>query len=272
VPEALRLIERQAVNYLFFAPTMTRDVLHHEAFASANLSRLLFWQSGTAPLPDDLREEVVRRVPHISFRITYGSTETGMVCALHHAQRNRGAGCVGRAAPSTHLRIVDDNGLDVARGEVGEIWCASPMVSPGYFDRDAANLFKLSSGSRWHASGDLGYLDAEGYLFLVGRKKDVIISGGENISADQVEDVLRQCPGVSDAAVIGIADEKWGESVLAFIVRQPGSQLTASDVEAHARGHLAGYKCPKRIEFLDVLPRTPIGKTAKSMLRSLISS
>lgn len=267
--EMLALVERHRVTHLFLVPTMTHDLVRVGKLSSRDLSSLRYWQSGTAPLPKELREEVLRQLPQVQFVISYGTTEAGIISFLEHHQGNRGPGCVGRVLPSVHVRIVDDEGRDASPGEPGEIWCASPMVTAGVFGGEGKAATPATNEQNWLPTGDLGHLTSDGFLFVSGRKKDVIISGGENVVAVEVEDALKSHPKVSDAAVIGTPDARWGERVTAFVVSRSGESVTREEVEKHCRALLAGYKCPQRIEFVDSLPRTPIGKIAKALLREL---
>lgn len=260
-------IERYKVTHLFLVPTMTHDILQLADLAGHDLGSLRYWQSGTAPLPKALREEVVRKLPRLQFRISYGTTEAGIISFLHDPQRFNGAGCVGRPVTSVHVRIVDEDGHDTERGVAGEIWCASPMVTAGLYAGEGGPPGPAANAENWLATGDLGSLDHDGFLFVSGRKKDVIISGGENIVASEVEQVLKAHSGIAEAAVIGVPDARWGESVAAFVVLVAGLVLAKEDIDRHCRAHLAGYKCPRTIEFLEALPKTSIGKVQKGALR-----
>lgn len=267
--DMLALVEQHKVTHLFLVPTMTHDLVRLGDLQGRDLSSLRYWQSGTAPLPTELREEVVRQLPQLQFLISYGTTEAGIISFLEHHQRNCGPGCVGRIVPSVHVRIVDDQGRDASPGEPGEIWCASPMVTAGAFAGEGKAATPATNEENWLATGDLGYLNSDGFLFVFGRKKDVIISGGENVVAAEVEEALKSHPKISDAAVIGTPDTRWGETVTAFIVPVSGQSVAREEVDRHCRTLLAGYKCPRRIEFVDSLPKTSIGKIAKAVLREL---
>jgi acyl-CoA synthetase (AMP-forming)/AMP-acid ligase II len=270
--EVLGLAERHQVTHLFLVPTMTHDVVRHGNFAAHDLRSLRYWQSGTAPLPVEMREHVVRQLPQLQFRISYGTTEAGILSLLEHHERSRGQGCVGRVLPSVHVRIVDDEGRDLEAGVPGEIWCASPMATPGAFAGEGRPPTPAANEQNWLATGDIGHLDSDGFLFVSGRKKDVIISGGENVVAAEVEEVLKAHPAISDAAVIGTPDARWGERVTAFVTLLPGRSIDRDDIDRHCRTLLAGYKCPRRIEFVDALPKTAIGKVAKAVLREIAAA
>jgi acyl-CoA synthetase (AMP-forming)/AMP-acid ligase II len=206
----------------------------------------------------------------------YGLTETtGSVVNLppddHDttgANRHRLRSC-GLPGPGVELRIVDPDGSESATGDVGEIWIRSPQVMQGYWHQPDETA-KAVTEDGWFKSGDAGYLDADGYLYIHDRVKDMIVSGGENVYPAEVENVLMSHPGIADVAVIGVPHEKWGETAKAMVVRaagDAGDALTADDVIAYAKERLATFKCPTTVEWLDVLPRNPSGKVLKRELR-----
>jgi long-chain acyl-CoA synthetase len=170
------------------------------------------------------------------------------------------------------MRIVDPVGRrECAAGEVGEVWLRAPNVMAGYYNRAAETTAALTPDG-WLRTGDGGYRDDDGYLFLTDRIKDMIVSGGENIYPVEVEEVLAQHPGVGDVAVIGVPDERWGETVMALVVRAPGAVVDVDELMAFAREKLAGYKLPRSVEFLAELPRSPAGKVLKRELRARYGS
>jgi long-chain acyl-CoA synthetase len=178
----------------------------------------------------------------------------------------------GRPLPWVEMRIVDPvSGRDCAAGEVGEVWLRAPNVMAGYYNRAAETAATLMPDG-WLRTGDGGYRDEEGYLFLTDRIKDMIVSGGENIYPIEVEEVLSQHPAISDVAVIGVPDERWGEAVKALVVRASGSAVDADELVAFAREKLAGYKLPRSVEFVSELPRSPAGKVLKRELRARYAS
>ena len=173
----------------------------------------------------------------------------------------------GRPYEWVDLRVVDPTtGEQVPTGAVGEVWLRAPNIMAGYFQRPDDTAAALTSDG-WLRTGDGGYLDEEGYLFLTDRVKDMIISGGENVYPIEVEEVLSQHPGVAEVTVVGVPDEHWGESVRALVVRRPGSDLDAAALIDFARQRLAGYKLPRAVDFVDGFPRTPTGKVLKRELR-----
>ena len=174
---------------------------------------------------------------------------------------------VGQASPRIGVRVVDDHGVDLPVGEVGEVLLTSPAVMKGYWNNTAATLETLRDG--WVHTGDVGRLDAEGYLYLVDRKKDMIITGGENVYSREVEEAVVTHADVSEVAVIGVADETWGEAVLAIVVPRAGAVPTAQEIIDHCRPLIAGYKKPKRVLFVDEIQKLPSGKIDKVRLRTL---
>jgi acyl-CoA synthetase (AMP-forming)/AMP-acid ligase II len=203
------------------------------------------------------------------FHQFYGATEAWFLTILRHDQHvgdhpARLASC-GAPLPLVTMRIVDGAGAEVAPNIIGEVLARTPMMFSGYWNRPQATAEALRDG--WYRTGDLARRDEEGFIYLVDRAKDMIISGGENIYSTEVEQALQKLPGVRMCAVIGLPDEKWGERVVAAIIREPRSKLSEEGVIAHCRGLIARYKAPKQVTFLDALPLTPTGKVKKATLR-----
>ena len=180
-------------------------------------------------------------------------------------QRERLLRAAGRPVTIAEVRIVDGEGRELPPGEVGEITARGPMVMQGYWNRPAETAAALKDG--WMHTGDMGRLDADGYLFVVDRLKDMIVSGGENVYSAEVENAIAQLPQVAMCAVIGVPDERWGERVHAVIVAREGQPLTEAEVIAHCRERIAGYKCPRSVEFRSELPLSAAGKLQKFQLR-----
>jgi acyl-CoA synthetase (AMP-forming)/AMP-acid ligase II len=203
----------------------------------------------------------------------YGMTETTACATILSADAHRRAlrdaphllRSAGRAAAGTEIRILDAAGAVLPAGSVGEIAVRGPQLMRGYWKRPEANAESLRDG--WMQTGDAGSLDAEGFLFIEDRVKDMIVSGGENIYPREVENVLLAHPALADAAVIGVPDQRWGESVKAIVVLRPGAAASAEHIVAFCRGHLGGYKLPRSVDFVDALPRNPSGKVLKRVLR-----
>ena len=173
----------------------------------------------------------------------------------------------GRPYPWVELRVVGADGDDVPLGEVGELWIRSHQVMKGYWNNEEATSQAITPDG-WFKSGDAGYLNAEGFVFLHDRVKDMIVSGGENVYPAEVENALAKHPDIADVAVIGVPDDTWGEAVKAVVVKREGSELAEDDVITFARQHLGGYKLPKSVDFTDVLPRNPSGKLLKREIRA----
>jgi len=196
----------------------------------------------------------------------YGLTEaTATVTILKAKDSLRKGDSVGKPAPFLQVRVVDDQDRPLPPGQVGELACKGPVVMQGYFRNPEATRGAIRDG--WLHTGDLARMDEEGYFYIVDRKKDMLVSGGENIYPREVEEVLYTHPEISDAAVVGMPDATWGECVKAFVVRKPGSRLDAEAVIEYCRTKLASYKKPKTVEFLDVIPRSASGKALKNQLR-----
>jgi long-chain acyl-CoA synthetase len=274
VPEAvLDTIEQRRVTNAVLVPTMLQMLTAVPGAAERDYSALRSIAYGASPITTPVLKATLRTFRCSLYGI-YGLTETtGGVLQLDPADHDPGGPrehllrSAGRPMPWVELRVVDlATGADVDANEVGEVWLRAPNVMPGYFNRPAETAAALT-GDGWLRTGDGGYLDDEGYLFLTDRIKDMVVSGGENVYPIEVEEALAQHPEVVDVAVIGVPDERWGETVKALVVRRPGAVVTAADLIAFARERLAGYKLPRSIEFVDDLPRTPSGKVLKRELR-----
>jgi long-chain acyl-CoA synthetase len=267
--EVLSLLERQRVTNAVFVPTILQLLAAVPGAAERDYSALRTIAYGASPITTTVLKAALR-----TFRCRllgmYGLTEsTGSVVQLdasdhEHEPLLRSA---GRPYPWVELRVVDpETGAERAPGEVGEVWLRAPNVMAGYFNRPAETASALTSDG-WLRTGDGGYLDDRGYLFLTDRVKDMIVSGGENVYPIEVEEVLSQHPGVRDVAVIGVPHERWGEAVTALVVPADGAALEPAALVAFARERLAGYKLPRSVEFVDDFPRTPTGKVRKRDLR-----
>jgi long-chain acyl-CoA synthetase len=240
---------------------------------SAQVASLRTIIYGGAPTPMGVLKKAGAVLPGLSH--AYGITETaGYVTNLKpidhifdgSEEQLRRTASAGQATPLIDVRVVDDDGRDLKPGEVGEVLCGGPKIMAGYWRKPEATAAVLKNG--WYHTGDMGSMDGEGYLTLVDRKKDMIISGGENVYSIEVESVLSLHPAVAEVAVIGIPDDKWGEAVTAIVVPRPNTSLTAEDILGFCRGKIAGYKVPKSVIFrAEALPKTGPGKIAKRVLR-----
>ncbi len=262
----LEAVQRERVTYLYAVPTMYTFMLDLPDFDRYDLSSLRVLAGGTAVMTDEQIRRITEGFRNRNLFIIYGSTEAGAVAMLRPADLLRKPGSVGRPALNVELRIVDADGREVPAGMAGEIVCRSEFVMRGYWRMPEATAATLRDG--WVHTGDLGVLDEDGFLCIVGRKKEMIKSGGENIFPVEVERVLLQHAAIAEAAVVGVPDPDWGESVLAVVVRRPGHQLSAADVVDHVRARLAGFKKPRYVLFVDALPRTAATRQVqKTLLR-----
>jgi fatty-acyl-CoA synthase len=221
---------------------------------------------GASIMPVAVMQEMIRRLPNIRLWNFYGQTEIAPTATvLQPEDQLRKPGSAGRPAINVETRVVDDDMHDVPVGEVGEIVHRSPQLLLGYFNDPERTAAAFAGG--WFHSGDLGVLDAEGYLSVVDRKKDMIKTGGENVASREVEEALYRLEGLSEAAVIGLPHARWIEAVVAVVVPKAGVTLTAEQVIAHCAAHLAHFKTPKGVVFVDALPKNPSGKLLKRELR-----
>ncbi|MBI3972751.1 MAG: AMP-binding protein [Chloroflexi bacterium] len=272
--EMLDAIARHRATNVFCVPTVWRRLLAHADTLEAagrrpDVSSVRRCLGSSDTLPAELLEAILRRFDADVY-VTYGLTEAG--CILTYSKLTRdGRGnlhAVGRPHPLVEVRVVGPDGERVATGEVGEVVARGPTLMAGYWEMPERTAEALAGS--WLHSGDLGKLDHEGYLFLSGRAKDVIVTGGEKVYPLEVEKLIKRFPGVADVALIGVPDPEWGESVLACIVRESsaaGAQLNATALQRFVRGRLAGYKCPRYVEFVDALPITSAtNKVQKAVL------
>jgi long-chain acyl-CoA synthetase len=271
--DVLDLLEHRAVTNAVFVPTMLQMLTSVPGAAARDYSALRSIAYGASPITTPVLKAAVETF-RCSFYGIYGLTETtGGVMQLDPADHDPGGPrehllrSAGRPLPWVELRVVDPaTGVDRRPREVGEVWLRAPNVTPGYFNRPEETAAVLTPDG-WLRTGDGGYVDEEGYLFLTDRIKDMIVSGGENVYPVEVEEALAQHADVADVAVIGVPHERWGETVKALVVARPGTTPSADDLIAFARERLAGYKLPRSIDFVDDLPRTPSGKVLKRELR-----
>ena len=269
----LDVVEGQHVTNAVLVPTMIQMLLGVPGAADRDYSALRSIAYGASPITTPVLKAALRTFGCSLYGI-YGLTEsTGGVVQLDPADhdpegpREHLLLSAGRPFPWVELRVVDPmTGADCAAGETGEVWVRAPNVTPGYFNRPDDTAAALTDDG-WLRTGDGGRLDADGYLFLTDRIKDMIVSGGENVYPVEVEEALAQHPDVAEVAVIGVPDERWGETVKALVVARRGAAPTADELIAFARERLAGYKLPRSIDFVDELPRTPSGKVLKRELR-----
>ena len=263
------MIERFGVTHFFAPPTVWISLLRSPLFDAHDLTSLRSGFYGASIMPVEVLKEMQQRLPKLDFWNCYGQTEiTCIATVLKPEDQMRKAGSAGKPILHVETRIVDDGMRDVAVGEVGEIVHRSPQLLTAYW-RDPDKTAEAFAGG-WFHSGDLGVMDDEGFISVVDRKKDMIKSGGENVSSREVEEVVYQLAGVSEASVIGVPDAVWIEAVAAVVVARQGTALTEAEVIAHCSRHLSRFKVPKRVIFADSLPRNASGKILKRELRERI--
>jgi fatty-acyl-CoA synthase len=261
-------IERHGCTVVLGVPTIFRMLRDAPGFESADLTRVRWMISGGAPLPVSLIEEYRRR--GVVLKQGFGMTEVGVNCfAMTSEEAASKAGSVGKPLLWTEARIAGEEGRELPPGEVGELWLRGPHVCSGYWN-DPEETRKAFTPDGWFQTGDLASRDADGFYFIAGRKKEIFISGGVNVSPLEVEAELLQHPQVADAAVVGIPDPHWGEVGAAFVVPRGGASLSSDELAKFLGERLARLKIPKRFELLSELPRTPYGKVVKAELKRRI--
>jgi len=262
----LRDVAARRPTLSLLVPATLKAITSHPDWASTDLSSLREVNAGSSTIPASLFAPFHAR--GIPVGQVYGSTETGPVSIYLRAEDAlRKVGSTGKVGVHCAVRLVDPEGRDVPPGEVGEIWIRAPNLMAGYWKDPENPAFR----DGWFRSGDLARVDEEGYYWVVGRSKDMIISGGENIYPAELENVLADCPDVAEGAVVGVPDEKWGEVVVAAIVKRPGANLDEAAVLKLFEGRLARFKHPRRVVFVDVLPKSVLGKVQKAELRKSLA-
>jgi long-chain acyl-CoA synthetase len=269
----LAAIQRERVTHGLLVPTMINMLVNFPRLADYDLSSLKQIAYGASPMPDALLRRVVEMLPGVRFVHAYGMTEAApLVTALHprhstlEGLRSGKSRSCGKAGLMVEVRIADAYDNEVPRGTVGEVQVRGPNIMLGYWNKPELTAEALRGG--WYHSGDGGYMDEEGFVYIVDRLKDMIITGGENVYCAEVESAISALAGVSEVAVIGIPDEKWGESVHAIVVPQAGASVTPEQVIAHCHTLIAGYKCPRSVAIRNKsMPLSGAGKILKVALR-----
>ncbi|HEY1133060.1 MAG TPA: long-chain-fatty-acid--CoA ligase [Nocardioides sp.] len=260
-------------NKTFLVPAVLAQVLQSGPDAIRLFGALTSYTYGAAPMPPPLLRAAMQAWPDTDFIQVYGLTEVAGVATHLMPEHHRDADhperlvSAGVALPAMEVRVVDPTGGDVATGESGEVWLRGPQVMKGYLGKPEETA-QVITADGWFRTGDVGRLDDGGFLFVHDRIKDMIISGGENIYSPEVERVLAEHPAVLECAVIGVPDERWGESVKAVVALRPGTEATEAEIVAFCREHLAHFKCPRSVDVLPALPRNPTGKILKRDLRA----
>ncbi len=267
----LEVVDELKPQFVFLVPSMAQLIVAHPGFAQTDLSSIAVCAIGSAPLAPATLRALQERMPEASVSNSYGMTEAGPAyCSMPKGESLKRIGSVGQPVPPLEVRIVDEDGADLPVGEVGEAVLRMKGRQREYYRNEEATAGTWKDG--WLYSGDLARLDEDGYLYIVGRKKDVIIRGGNNIHAVDVEAVLLEHPDVVEAAVVGIPHAVLGEDVAAVVVLAPGAATTPDELKAFCAASLADYKVPRRIEFVAELPRNATGKVLKAQLQEQLTA
>ncbi len=273
----LQLVQREKVTHAFVVPTMMKQLLDEPSFAQTDFSHLTNLAYGGAAMPIQTIRRAIQVFPKkVGFVNAYGQTETTSSLTVLGPDDHRIDGdpktvelklrrlnSIGRPLPDVEVAVRDDDGKLLGPSQVGEILIRTPRIMKGYAGREDDS--KLPEG--WRATGDLGWVDEDGYVFFAGRKDDMIIRGGENIAPAEVETVLMSHPAIDEAAVIGVPSVEWGQTIKAFVVKRPGHNVTAADLSEFCRTRLASFKRPEEIAFIEALPKNPLGKILRKELR-----
>ncbi len=265
----MALVEEHRCSSMPAVPTMLALILNHPKNAEYDLSSLEEVVCGAAPLPVELANAFAARYG-CRLREIYGMTESAGIASANRPSDAYRPGSAGRAYSETELRIVDDSGAVLPAGERGEVVLKGPTVMMGYMNRPEATAEAIQGG--WLHTGDVGYLDEEGFLFIVDRKKDMIIKGGENIYPAELESILYQHPAVAEAAIVGAPDETYGEKVVGFVALKGGAQATEAELVGFVKEHTMPFKAPSAIQFVDALPKSGVGKILRRELRGAARS
>jgi len=278
--EWMELVEAEQVNRAMMVPTMLKQVMEQTDFSKHDLSSLKVITYGAAPMPLEVIKRAVEVFPGVGFINAFGQTETASTITTlspddhvitgteqEKEKKLKSLSSIGKPMSDVEMKIFDEEGNELPQGEVGEIVARGPRVMSGYW-KEEEKTEKTIDQEGWVHTGDMGYVDEDGYFFLVGRATDMIIRGGENISPEEVEAVLHSYPKIEEAAVIGVPDEEWGEVPKAVcVLRADGKDCTPEEIMEYCRANLASYKRPRSVVFVDELPRNPMGKVLKRLLR-----
>lgn len=263
--KTLQLIEDKNVTTLFFVPSMWIRILQVENFNDYNISSVRIVTTAAAIMPAKVKKQLKEAFAGAGFFDCFGGTEAGAVTILRSDDFVRKSASVGQSLPCVEIRLVDEGDRDVPIGEVGEAIYRGPNIMKAYYKNPEATREAMRGG--WYHSGDLLRQDAEGFYYVVDRKDDMIISGGENIYPAEIEETLFSHPAIVEAAVVGVPDPEWGQNVRAFVVLKRNESMTEKQVIEYCKSHLASYKKPKSVVFLDSLPKNAAGKVTKNELK-----
>ena len=267
--KVLEAMEQHQIGYLPVVPTMMLYLMSHPDRTRYKTDSLYRTVSGGAALPEQVRIMYSKIFPGRADQ-GYGMSESIGIATVYDNHETYRPGSAGRAVPGLTIRIVDDNNQLLPPRQVGEICLIGPNISPGYWNDASATTEAFEGG--WFHTGDVGYLDEDGFLYITDRKKDLIIKGGENISPREIEEVLYLHPAVVEAAVVGISDQTFGEEICAVIQNRPGLVVNGDEIRAHVAQHLAKFKVPGRVVFRSALPKNSTGKVQKRILREQINA
>jgi acyl-CoA synthetase (AMP-forming)/AMP-acid ligase II len=262
-----KMVRETGMTANFMVPTQANMVIQDPAFDPANYASWRKMSFAGAPMPDWVQREFMAKLPEVKMTQIYGQSEMGVIAALRHWYLPEKLGTVGRAPYNVDMAVVRRDGTAVAVGEIGEVVSRGDNLMLEYYDEpeQTAGFFKLGDGWGW--SGDLATIDADGFVTLVDRSKEMIISGGENVYPSEIERVLYQHEAVGECAVFGIPDPKWGEVPAAYVAPKAGATVSEDDLVAHCAAHLARFKRPRLVKFVEDFPKTPIGKIQKNLLK-----
>ena len=277
--EWLILAEKEKANRAMMVPTMLKMILDHPDFKKHNLENLKIITYGAAPMPKTIIKDAIKKLPWVKFINAFGQTETAATITMLPPEdhvlegitpeelkiKQKRLTSIGKPLNDIEVRIVDESGENVEIGEIGEIAAKGERLMKGYWNRDKESREVLKKG--WLYTGDLGYFDEDGYIFLSGRSKDIIKRGGEMIAPSEVEETIRSIPKVDDVAVIGVPDTIWGEKVIAVVVPKNNFPINEKEIIEYCHNNLSSFKKPEKVFFQNELPTNPLGKVLKNLLR-----
>jgi len=281
VKQWMEMVQNEKANRAMLVPTMLKRVIDDPDFEKYNLKSLKVITYGAAPMPFEVIKKAIEVMPWARFINAFGQTETASTITalgpedhvLHgispqerEKRLRRLAGSIGRPLPDVEMKVIDEEGRELPPGETGEIVARGPRIMAGYW-KDAEKTAKAMTKDGWLRTSDMGWKDEENYFYLAGRGDDMIIRGGENISPEEVENAIQSHPAIEEVAVIGIPDPEWGQEPRAIIVLKKGSKATAEELIEYCRAKLSSFKRPRTVVFVDELPRNPMGKVLKRVLR-----
>lgn len=280
VKEWIETVQREKATRAMLVPTMLKRVIDDPGFDQYDLSSLKVITYGAAPMPFEVINKAIKMMPWVRFINAFGQTETASTITTlgpedhiiegteeeKEKKLKRLSSSIGKPLPDVEVKIVDEKGSALAPLGVGEILARGPRIMTGYWQDEQKTAQVMLEGG-WLRTGDMGYMDGEGYIYLTGRGDDMIIRGGENISPEEVEGVLQSHPKVEEAAVIGISDPEWGQEPRAVVVLKKGEVVTPEEIIEYCRTRLAGFKRPRSVVFINALPRNPMGKVLRKKVR-----